>query len=316
MKLDSEEAFLELVDRYFPRKRRGEPEGRGDDCAVIPCGERLCLSTDLFLEDVHFSRAYFSARDIGYKSLAVNISDIAAMAAVPEGFLLNLLLVPELPDEFWSEYFRGLADLAREHDLYLAGGDLSRSSRLGMGITIWGSPGACVQRGGGLPGDLLFLVGEPGLSAAGLQILGKGGDRKDFPDAVAAHLRPRLYVVQARRIATCAGLRALMDVSDGLARDVPRLLGQGTGATLRLEREDLHPEVVACARRQKISPVELAFRGGEEYALLGAIDPSCREELCELVPEARIVGEIVGDEGISLNGEPVGIEGFDHMRGG
>ena len=316
MKLDTEEAFLELVDRYFPGKRRGEPGGRGDDCAVIPCGERLCLSTDLFLENVHFSRTYFSPRDIGYKSLAVNISDIAAMAAVPEGFLLNLLLVPDLPDEFWPEYFLGLADLAREYDLYLAGGDLSRSSRLGMGITIWGSPGACIQRGGGLPGDLLFLVGEPGLSAAGLQILGNGGDRDEFPDAVAAHLRPRLHVAQARRIATCSGLRALMDVSDGLARDVPRLLGPGTGGALRLEQEDLHPEVVACARWQEISPVELAFRGGEEYALLGAIDPSCREELCELVPEARIVGEIVRGEGISLNGDPVGIKGFDHMRGG
>jgi len=107
-----------------------------------------------------------------------------------------------------------------------------------------------------------------------------------------------------------------MDVSDGLAKDVPRLLGPGTGAALRLGQEDLHPEVVACARWQGISTVELAFRGGEEYALLGAIDPSCREELRELVPEAWILGEVVRGGGISLNGDPVGIEGFDHMRGG
>jgi thiamine-monophosphate kinase len=92
-------------------------------------------------------------------------------------------------------------------------------------------------------------------------------------------------------------------------------LGPGTGAALRLGKEDLHPEVIACARWQGISAEELAFRGGEEYALLGAIDPSCREELRELVPEARIVGEIALGEGISLNGNPVGIEGFDHMRG-
>jgi thiamine-monophosphate kinase len=316
MRLDSEEAFLDLVDRCFPRLRRGEPGGRGDDCAVVPCSQRLCLSTDLFLEGVHFSRAYFSPGDIGYKSLAVNISDIAAMAAVPEGFLLNLLLPRDVPDGFWPEYFRGLADLAEEHDLYLAGGDLSRAGQLGMGITIWGEPGACIPRGGGRAGDLLFLIGEPGLSATGLTVLGQGWESADFPSAVRAHLRPSLYVAQARQLGFCPGITALMDVSDGLARDVPRLLSPGTGAALRLERNDLHSEVLTCARRKGVSAVELAFCGGEEYALLGAVDPSYREDLRRLVPEARIVGEIVPEKGIRLNGDPVEIQGFDHMRGG
>ncbi|MCF8086408.1 MAG: thiamine-phosphate kinase [Desulfohalobiaceae bacterium] len=316
MRLDSEEAFLELVDRYFPRMRRGDAGGRGDDCAVIPCRERLCISSDLFLEGVHFSRAYFSPRDVGYKSLAVNISDIAAMAAEPEGFLLNLLLPAEVPDGFWPEYFLGLAELAEEYGLYLAGGDLSRSGQLGMGITIWGSPNGFVPRGGGRTGDLLFLLGEPGLSAAGLDVLGRGRDPSEFPEAVKAHLRPSLYVRQARQLGACPGITALMDVSDGLAMDVPRILAPGTGAELRLGREDLHPEVVACARLQGISAVELAFRGGEEYALLGAIDPSFRGRLHDLAPEAQIVGEIVQGEGLSLNGAQVQIQGFDHMRGG
>jgi len=316
MRLDSEEAFLELVDRYFPRMRRGEPGGRGDDCAVIPCGERLCISSDLFLEGVHFSRAYFAPRDVGYKSLAVNISDIAAMAADPKGFLLNLFLPAEVPEGFWPEYFRGLAELAEEHGLYLAGGDLSRSNQLGMGITIWGSPNGQVPRGGGRPGDLLFLVGDPGLSATGLEVLGQGGDPASFPEAVEAHLRPHLHVEQARQLGSCSGVTALMDVSDGLAMDVPRLLAPGTGANLWLGRQDLHSEVSAWAELRGVSAVELAFRGGEEYALLGAVDSSFMGELRDIVPEAGIVGEIVRGEGVRLNGEPAEIQGFDHMRGG
>jgi thiamine-monophosphate kinase len=316
MKLDSEENFLELVDRYFPERRRGEPWGRGDDCAVIPCGNSLCLSTDLFLEGVHFSRAYFSPYDIGYKSLAVNISDIAAMAATPEGFLLNLFLPPDIPEGFWPEYFRGLAGLAGEHGLYLAGGDLSRSGQLGMGITIWGSPGACISRGGGSPGDLLFLVGELGLSATGLEVLRLGKNTADFPDAVAAHLRPSLYVDQALRLGASPGITALMDVSDGLAMDVPRLVSSGTGADLWLREEDLHPEVLTHARQQGASAVEFAFRGGEDYALLGTLDPFFLQGLRDVVPEVRIVGEIVHGEGIRLNGIPAGIQGFDHFRGG
>ncbi|MCF8029845.1 MAG: thiamine-phosphate kinase [Desulfohalobiaceae bacterium] len=316
MKLESEENFLELVDRYFPERRRGEPWGRGDDCALVPCSNSLCLSTDLFLEGVHFSLAYFSPYDIGYKSLAVNISDIAAMAATPEGFLLNLFFPPDTPEGFWPEYFRGLADLAGEHELYLAGGDLSRSGQLGIGITIWGSPGACISRGGGRPGDLLFLVGEIGLSATGLEVLRRGEKTADFPDSVAAHLRPRLYVHQAQRLGSSPGITALMDVSDGLAMDLPRLVGPGTGADLRLGEEDLHPEVLAHARQQGASAVELAFRGGEDYALLGAVDPFFLQELRDIVPEVRIVGEIVHEEGVRLNGDPAGIQGFDHMRGG
>ena len=316
MKLDSEEAFLDLVDRFFPRMRRSEAGGRGDDCAVVPCRERLCLSTDLFLEGVHFSRTYFSPRDVGYKSLAVNISDIAAMAGEPEGFLLNLFIPGDVPETFWPEYFQGLAELAEEHALYLAGGDLSRSGQLGMGITIWGSPGGCVPRGGGRPGDLLFLVGDPGLSAAGLTVLGRGWDPGEFPHAVEAHLRPRLYVAQARELGRISGVTALMDVSDGLARDVPRLVGQGKGASLRLGEEDLHPEVIACARREGNSATELAFRGGEEYALLGAVAPSSRSELLDRVPEARFVGEILREERVLLNGNPMTIQGFDHLRGG
>jgi thiamine-monophosphate kinase len=111
-------------------------------------------------------------------------------------------------------------------------------------------------------------------------------------------------------------MKALMDVSDGLARDVPRILSPGTGAGLRLREEDLHPEVVAWARRQGVSPVDWAFRGGEEYGLLGAVDPSSRGKLRDLLPGALILGEIVHGEGVRLNGAPVAMQGFDHMRGG
>ncbi len=316
MSAKSEEEFLALIDEYFPGQGSGLLLGRGDDCAVLQCRDRLCVSSDFFLEGVHFSRDYFSPQDIGHKGLAANLSDIAAMGATPEGFLLNLLLPQDLPEDFWPQYFRGLADLAGEYGIYLAGGDLSRSRQLGIGITIWGTPGQrYLTRGNCSAGDLLFLLGQPGLSATGLEVLGSGKNTSEFPQAIQAHLRPSVFVDQARRLEAVPQVKALMDVSDGLAKDVPRFLSPGLGADLWLSEQDLHPEVVAHAEQEGMTAVDFAFRGGEEYALLGALAPFFRCDLNSVLPGARIIGRVTRDPGIRLNGEAVPEGGYDHLRG-
>ncbi len=320
VRLSSEDAFLALIDRFFPAAHKGLLLGRGDDAAVLACPSSLCVSTDLFLEDVHFRRSYFSPADIGHKALAVNISDIAAMGATPLGFALNLMVAPHTNDDFWSGFFTGMAAVADEYGLYLAGGDLSRSTCLGVAVTIWGEQvpgGRFLQRGRGKAGDVLFIIGAIGLARTGLAVLEHHPDFvAAYPRAVQAHLRPAPFVSEAQRLAVLPGVRGLMDVSDGLVRDLPRFLGARLGCRLFLTAHDLHPEVLRFAHSQANDPTTWAMLGGEDYALLGAVDQKQWSAVQHAIPNARCLGLITSDPGIYCNGDLLEIMGFDHFHGG
>lgn len=316
----SEDEFLALINRFFPPDHSGMILGRGDDCAVLDCPSPLCLSTDIFLEDVHFRRSYFRPEDIGYKSLAVNICDIAAMGAMPLGFALNLMTPGGLSGGFWTGFFHGMSALAAEYGLYLAGGDLSRSACLGVAVTIWGKPGPggrFLRRCQGRPGDVLFVVGEIGLARTGLALLEDHPDKtRTCPASVRAHLRPVPRVREALALAGMPGVRGLMDVSDGLVRDLPRFLGPNLGCKLRVSEDDLHPEVLRHVRDTNIDPLAWALLGGEDYALLGAADPGRWHDLKEGLPEARNLGVISGRPGLFLNDRIIEFQGFDHFQPG
>ena len=322
----SEDDFLALIDRFFPSAHHRLPLGRGDDCAVISCADSLCVSSDLFLQDVHFRTSYFAPGDIGYKALAVNISDIAAMGAKPLGFVLNLMAPRHLGSRFWEGFFQGMAGLAQDHDLYLAGGDLSDAPCLGTAVTIWGERpegGRFLQRTQARPGDVLFLVGEVGLARLGLALLEGGLDRrtspgglspKDCPMAVQAHLRPAMHVPAAMALSRVPEVRGMMDVSDGLARDLPRFLGPDLGCALTLQPDSLHPELRDFARRSGEDAALWAILGGEDYALLGAVAAADWERVRELHPAARRLGDVTSETGIRLNGKKMRSQGFDHFQ--
>ncbi|WP_051822433.1 thiamine-phosphate kinase [Desulfonatronum thiodismutans] len=324
--LRSEDAFLALIDRYFPSTHHRLPLGRGDDCAVIDCRESLCVSSDLFLEDAHFRMAYFAPENIGYKALAVNISDIAAMGAKPLGFVLNLMAPKHLERGFWEAFFRGMAELAAEHDLYLAGGDLSDAPYLGVAVTIWGERpegGRFLRRVQARPGDVLFLVGEIGLARLGLALLEGGlnpntiknnSTPADCPVAVQAHLRPVMRVSTATALSRTPEVRGMMDVSDGLARDLPRFLGAGLGCSLTLGTEALHPELRLFARQSGVDGAEWAVLGGEDYALLGVVAATDWERLREINSTVRRLGVVTAEPGILLNGKKMRSQGFDHFQ--
>ncbi|MFP4480576.1 MAG: thiamine-phosphate kinase [Desulfohalobiaceae bacterium] len=313
----SEEEFLQELDRFFPAIGQDKLRlGRGDDCAVWSGEQDMCITSDLFLQDVHFRREYFSAADIGYKALAVNISDIAAMGARPEGFNLNLMLPEQLGLGFWRKLFKGMADLAMEQNIVLCGGDLSRASALGLDITIWGSAMGprFLQRRMCQPGDFLFCVGSPGLARVGLQVLESGQNRQEYPAACQAHLRPGIMLPQAALLAQEETLRGLMDVSDGLVKDLPRFLGAKLGAEIFLNEQKLHQEVLSFAREKGCSPLELALLGGEDYALLGAVPPQELPGLQARLPETQVLGRVEERPGLRLQGRELNLEGFDHFR--
>ncbi len=340
MSVLSEAHFLQLVDKYFPNQHSSLALARGDDCAILRTQGNMCLSTDLFLENIHFRRAYFDAFDVGYKALAVNISDIAAMGARPQGFSLGLGL-PQDVDEAWlNGFFEGMSTLAKKHDMVLAGGDVASSPFMSVCISIWGdaptSPLKTKQegqikfltRGGAMPGDTLFMVGAVGLARVGLSVLeAQGAIAKElWPMACAAHLRPE-PLVNAGLIIARLGLQArppvLMDLSDGLARDLPRLLGmgehtQGTyahlGAQIILPEALLHDEVIRYSRAKGLCPSVEAWLGGEDYGLLGACVPALFPILRAALPVVQSIGVITDDGNISLNGSELPKnKGFDHF---
>lgn len=124
--LGSEDAILARIASHFPNTGEEVLLGRGDDCAVLRAGSPLCISTDLFMEDVHFRRGYFSPQDIGWKALAVNLSDLAACGARPSGFTVGLSLPPDADMELVDGLCEGMARLAEQASAPLVGGDLSR----------------------------------------------------------------------------------------------------------------------------------------------------------------------------------------------
>ncbi len=325
-----EDAFLAVLDRWFPDSP-GSPDRtrlRGDDCAVLDCPPRLLMSTDLFFEDVHFRTRYFSPEEIGHKALAVNVSDIAAMGGRPLGFSLGLGLPPAVDFDFFSAFCAGMSRLAAEHGLYLSGGDLSAADRLLISVTIWGGawpenatlPAPFLRRAVAEEGDRIFCAGRIGLARAGLALLESDGRAalQSSPLACAAHLTPRPKVTEGRILATAAGKHGiterigLMDVSDGLARDLPRLIGPGLGAAIERNRVPLHPEMRAYALSRGLDPALESVIGGEDYALAGTCPPESARLLEAALPDLVWLGTVIGVPGVFLDGKALGL-GFDHF---
>ncbi|MEO6444573.1 MAG: thiamine-phosphate kinase [Gemmatimonadaceae bacterium] len=241
--------------------------GVGDDAAVlaVPEGERLVVSTDTSVEQVHFRREWLSAEEIGYRATMAALSDVAAMGATPLGFLVALSLparwipaVPALAD--------GIGDAARLAETTILGGDVTQGEALGITVTVLGSSARPVPRNGARPGDRLFVTGVLGGPAAALRDL-QGG--RTPPGTLRERFaRPRARLREARWLAA-HGARAMIDVSDGLASEL-RHLATASNVALSLDVARV-PVMPGCT-------LEDAISGGEEYeivaALPGAIDPS------------------------------------------
>ena len=243
---------------------------------------------------------------------------VTYMGGRPLGCVLGLVCPEAVDASFWDGVLAGLAEAAAPCDLPLVGGDLSRGDKVGLAVTLWGRPaqsGRFLTRGPAHPGDVLFAVGPLGLARAGLFVLERDGKAAAarFPVAVAAHLHPRPRLEAGTRLAAIPGVTACLDVSDGLARDLPRLLAPGTGAELAVDRENVHPEAARLAAERNCDPVLELVAGGEDYALLGAVSPDDWPTVARTVPEARRLGSVRATPGLRLNGAPLTAQGFDHF---
>jgi thiamine-monophosphate kinase len=266
---------FELIARYFARHapRADVRLGIGDDAAVLDVrGDRkLVAAIDTIVEGVHFP-ADIDAADIGYRALAVNLSDIAAMGAEPSWFTLSLSLPQS--DERWIERFAaGMFELAREHDVALVGGDTVKGPLvITVQIAGWVEPDRWLTRAGAQPGDAIMISGVPGEAAAGLATLQRG-----MPETPAVRklrerfLRPTPRVSLGRQLRTIAS--AAMDVSDGLLTDLDKLCAASAcGADIDVDAIPRSAELSATF--DEASCVQYALSGGDDYEILFALPPS------------------------------------------
>jgi thiamine-monophosphate kinase len=328
-----EHALLARILARLPRPGAQILVGPGDDAAVIAPGRnlRLVVTTDALVEEVHFSRAWSRPNDIGYKALAVNLSDLAAMGAAPGWALVSLALPASLPVTGVEELVDGLADLAREHGVSVAGGNITRSaSGLVVDVTAGGeaAPRRWLTRSGGRPGDELWLSGRIGGAAAGLEMLSRGPDRdRGISDeaartCMARHLRPEPRVRLGLAVARARAARAAMDLSDGLADAVTQMAGaSGCGAVIDARQLPIDETARAWWSSTGEDAVTRAVSGGEDYELLFAVPPRWKGRLRAVTsrvtsPVLTRIGVLTRQPAVVLDrdGERVPMpKGFEHF---
>ena len=337
MKLSEIGGEFAFIDRIAPGCERGDParviRGIGDDAAVVEVpGGVLLLTTDMLIERVHFLRGTISPRQLGYKALAVNLSDIAAMGAVPHEALISIAIPPSVSVEELDEIYDGMKALAAASRVNLLGGDTTGSKTdLCLNIVVTGSaaPEEILYRSGALVGDRILVTGTLGDSAGGLTVL---LERPPIRDDVArtlveAHYLPELYLAEARLLARSGAAHAAIDLSDGLASDLRHVCRRSSvGAVVDAGSLPLSGELRTLCTATGHDPIRLAVAGGEDYRLLVTVDPGRVDELraavaAETGRELFDVGEIVAGEELSLrhadgSATPLALSGWDHFAGG
>jgi thiamine-monophosphate kinase len=301
----------------------------GDDAAVWQpsSGTQQVLTTDALVEGVHFRLNTTSWRDLGWKALAENVSDIAAMGAVPSRAFVTLGLRGDTKVADLEELYRGLAALAQEYGVNITGGDVVSSPVTVISVTVTGElKGPGLRRAAGHPGDLLAVTGALGGSAGGLALLESGDANMDDPnvfDLVVRHRQPRPRVAEGQVLAE-AGVRCGMDLSDGLLGDVAKIAyASDLAATVEIERL---PLPMALEMHFGPQAAGMALSGGEDYELLvtgsrATLDRAAERLLSRGLAPLTIVGRLNSGDGGSVqvvdeDGSPLGIASgsWDHFR--
>lgn len=276
-----EDAVLEQIERVATRtgiRSSGVRLGIGDDAALFRAasGSEQILTTDWFLEGSHFLRDKHSAGAVGWKCLARAVSDVAAMGGVPRCFLLSLALPPSHTALWLDQFLGGLRRAAKRFGCALAGGDTTRRKDILINVTVVGEVrGTAVLRSGARPGDMLLTSGRLGEAELGLRLIRESKRRANGRDPVLRkHLFPEPRLALGRWLAEEHLASAMMDLSDGLSTDLPRLcVASGVGA--RIEATKLsRVRVPKSGRRRNDDSLEMALHGGDDYELLFTVPRS------------------------------------------
>ena len=336
-----------LIDRIAANvgNAAGVITGIGDDAAVtaLTPGMQLLTSTDMLLEGVHFRRDWHDPFRLGRKSLAVSISDIAAMGGIPRWALLSLAIPADCSLLVLDDFTSGFLAMAAEHDVTLIGGDTCASqSSLIISVTIMAEqkPDLIVRRSGAHTGDEIWVTGALGDAALALSILERDFDYVQQPDSaiktsssmsgvkgndylLSRLLDPTPRTMSGRMLAESGMATAMIDISDGLLADLGHIAGlSGVGGTLHLDALPISSHFQATVRCLPAFPYQLVLAGGEDYELCFTAHPANREKIDELMKKCGIdatpVGIVTNLPGVTVlqsNGIPFDLKttGFNHF---
>ena len=256
---------------------QGVIRGIGDDTAVLQQapGVRLLASCDMLVEGRHFDLAYFTPRQVGWKALAVNLSDIAAMGGRPRWALVSLALRPDLTVGFVEDLYLGIAELAEQHGVVIVGGDTCSSpDRLIIDVSILGEASRyeVAYRSGARDKDMILVTGYLGQAAAGLAHLQKKEiiPPLDGLDVLhQAHLVPEPRVRESAELMRSGLVGAMNDISDGLTSELYEIIqASGCGARIWAERLPIDETTLHLARQLGVDPLDWVLNGGEDFELL------------------------------------------------
>ncbi len=317
---------------------QGVIRGIGDDAAVLQAtsGTRILAACDMMVEGKHFDLSYFTPQQIGWRALAVNLSDIAAMGGKPRWALVSLGLKPEMEVAFAEGIYAGIAELAQKHGVAIVGGDTCSSPNcMIIDICILGEAyrSQVTYRSGANPGDLILVTGNLGSAAAGLSCLSsekqlqiEGKER-----LVETHLTPFPRVGEAAALIESGTITAMDDISDGLALELHEISqASGLGAQIYQERIPQDEAAVSLAAHLEVNPLDWALYGGEDLELLLTIpggngSPYKARRLARILKRTTgtsltLIGrmmdqagdvEMVDPQGKTL---PLPAEGYNHFR--
>ena len=308
----SEFSLIGDIAKMFGELPHNGFEPIGDDCTVLDMGsDALVISTDMLVEDVHFLRGASSPEEVGYKSLMVNLSDVAAMGATPTAVLLSLSLSEATQGEWVEGFMRGFYEGCAKYGVALVGGDTTASrDKIAINVVAIGRTQMAniKRRSAAKVGDIIAVTGKLGISSKGLVDIMFG----DLNTAAAkAHRRGQARVAEGVWLGTRTEVHAMMDISDGIASDIKHIMElSNVGATIELSHIPTDYDI------------RFATTGGEDYELLLTVDPNAFMDVAEALRLATgtpltAIGRIT--EGCELvwldNGAPAEIElkGFTHF---
>jgi thiamine-monophosphate kinase len=309
---------FELIARYFARRgsRTDVRLGIGDDAAVVDvrADRKLVVAMDTIVEGIHFP-SQSDASDVGFRALAVNLSDLAAMGAEPAWFTLSLSM-PDSDDRWVEQFAAGLFELADQYDVALIGGDTVRGPLVvTIQIAGWIEADRWLTRSGAKPGDLVMVSGVPGEAAGGLATLQRAMPSTEFVQRLQQRFRrptPRVALGRTLRdIATAA-----MDISDGLLTDLDKLCAaSGCGASVDVDALPRSADLQATF--DATSCLDFALAGGDDYELLFAIPRERLAQLSRLDVPCTAIGLITNDSRVTCHhgGQPFDPRrrGYDHF---
>jgi thiamine-monophosphate kinase len=306
---------------------RGEPArqivvGLGDDTAAWYSPALELATTDTLVQGVHFTLNTITWKELGWKALAVNLSDIAAMGGVPAYALTSLALPADTEVEDVIQLYQGMIEVANKFDTLIVGGNITHAPLVVITITLTGSgiPGHLLRRSAAVPGDVIAVTGYLGTSAAGREMLSQ--ELSLDPDVKEllreAHLQPCPRIVAGQLLAR-HGVQAAIDISDGLIADLVHICeASKVGARIRVDQVPVHPAVSTIFEKKSLT---FALAGGEDYELLftgstAVIEKVKAEADCPITVIGEITAEAAGQvtlvdaEGISFSLSEKGWEHF------